>query len=73
MRTFDGTKLNIIGQTKFYLKFKTPKGYTSKKLMQDLVIDHAYDREMLISWVDCIAFGIISNVFPLPDDNDPEN
>ena len=73
MRAFNGSKLNIIGQTKFYLKFKKPGGFTAKKLMHALVIDEAYDREILISWIDCLAFGIISNIFPLPDDTDPEN
>ena len=38
-----------------------------KKLLHALVIDHSYDREILISWDNCPAFGIIPNTFPLPD------
>ena len=71
MRAFNGSKLKIKGQTKFYLKFKKPGGFTAKKMMQALVIDEAYDREILISWTDCLAFGIISKIFPMPDDTDP--
>ena len=73
MRTFDGSKLNIVGQTKLYLKLKLPSGFTSKKLLQALIIDHSYDRGMLISWVDGLAFGIISNIFPFREDTDSED
>ena len=35
-------------------------------------MDHSYDREILISWVDCQAYRIISNIFPLPaSETDP--
>ena len=44
MRTYNGLDLNIVGQTHLYLKIKTKKGFTMKKLLHALVIDHSYDR-----------------------------
>ena len=38
-----------------------------KKLLHALIIDQSYDREILISWDNCLAFGMIPNTFPLPD------
>ena len=67
MRTFDGSDLNIVGQTHLYLKIKTYKGFTTKKLLHALVIDYSHDREILISWDNCLAFGIIPKKFPILD------
>ena len=67
MRTYNGSDINIVGQTHLYLKIKTKKGFTTKNLLHALVIDHSYDREILISWDNCLAFGIIPKSFPLPD------
>ena len=41
MRTYNGLDLNIVGQTHLYLKIKTKKGFTTKKLLHALVIDHS--------------------------------
>ena len=38
-----------------------------KKLLHALVIDHSYNREILISLDNCLPFGIIPKTFPLPD------
>ena len=39
-------------------------------------MDHSYDREILISWDNCILFGIIPENFPycfLDEDSDSTN
>ena len=59
MKSYTGSGMKVVGQTKFYIKIKTRKGYTSKKLLHCLVVNHSYDREILISWDNCILFGII--------------
>ena len=44
--------------------------------MHCLVVNHSYDREILISWDNCIAYGIIPESFPycfLDDDSDSAN
>ena len=46
---------------------KTHNGFTTKKLLHALVIDHSYDWKVLLSWVNCISFGIITNIFPIPN------
>ena len=68
--------MKVVGQTKFFIKIKTRKGYTSKKLLHCLVVDHSYDLEILISWDKCILFGIIpENLLYcfLDDDSDSTN
>ena len=68
--------MKVVGQTKFYINIKTWKGYTSKKLLHCLVVDHSYDCEILISWDNCILLGIIPENFPycfLDDDSDSAN
>ena len=67
MKTYNGLGLKIVGQTQLYLKIKTRRGFTTKKLLHALVVDHSYDREILISWDNCLAFGIIPKSFPYPD------
>ena len=74
MKTYNGLGLKIVGQTQLYLKIKTRKGLTTKKLLHALVVDHSYDREILISWDNCLSFGIIPKSFPYPDmDSDSDN
>ena len=76
MRSYIGSGMKVVGQTKFYIKIKTRKGYTSKKLLHCLVVNHSYDHEILISWDNCILFGIIPENFPycfLDDDSDSAN
>ena len=74
MKTYNGLGLKIVGQTKLYLKIKTRRGFTSKKLLHALVVDHSYDREILISWDNCLAYGIIPESFPYLDmDEDSDN
>ena len=78
MKTYNGLGMKIVGQTKLYMKIKTRRGFTSKKLLHALVVDHSYNREVLISWDNCLAYGIIPESFPYPDfdkvsDNQEEN
>ena len=76
MKSYTGSGMKVVGQTKFYIKIKTRKGYTSKKLLHCLVVDHSYDCEILISWDNFILFVIIPENFPycfLDDDSDSAN
>ena len=76
MKTYNGLGMKIVGQTKLYMKIKTRRGFTSKKLLHALVVDHSYDREVLISWDNCLAYEIIPESFPYPDmdeDSDIQN
>ena len=76
MKSYTGSGMKVVGQTKLYIKIKTKKGYTSKKLLHSLVVNHSYDREILISWDNCIAYGIIPDTFPycfMDEDSDTEN
>ena len=49
MKSYTGSGMKVVGQTKLHIKIKTKKGYTSKKLLHSLVVDHSYDWEVLIS------------------------
>ena len=73
MKSYTGSGMKVVGQTKFFIKIKTRKGYTSKKMLHCLVVNHSYDCEILNSWDNCILFGIIPENFPycfLDDDSD---
>ena len=35
-------------------------------MIQALVLSESYDREILLSWVDCLSCNIITNQFPYP-------
>merc|ERR1711954_362978 len=52
------------GQTKCFIQIQHRKGFTTKKLLHALVIENAYDQEILISWDNCILIGIIPESFP---------
>merc|ERR1712081_73036 len=56
--------MKIKGQTKCFIQIQHGKWFTSKKLLHALVIEDAYDREILISWDNCILMGIIPESFP---------
>ena len=64
MKSYTGSGMKVVEHTKFFIKIKTRKGYTTKKMLHCLVVDHSYDREILISWDNCILFGIIPENFP---------
>ena len=76
MNSYTGSGMKVVGQTKFFIKIKTKKGYTSKKLLHCLVVDHSYDCKILISWDNCILMGIIPKSFQycfLEDDLDSDS
>merc|ERR1711954_435661 len=54
MKSYHGANMKIKGQTKCYIQIQHRKGFTSKKLLHALVIEDAYDQEILISWDNCI-------------------
>merc|ERR1711954_517868 len=56
--------MKIRGQTKCFIQIQHRKGFTTKKLLHALVIEDAYDQEILISWDNCILMGIIPESFP---------
>ena len=64
MKSYQGSGMEVVGQTKFFLQIQTRRGYTTKKMLHCLVIDKAYDNEILISWDNCILMGIIPESFP---------
>ena len=70
MTSFDGSELNIIGQTKMHLRVK---GSRSTKMIHTLIVEVAHDREILLSWVDCLAWGIITPQFPMPMNTPGDN
>ena len=45
MKSYQGSGMNVVGQTKFFLLIQTRRGYTTKKMLHCLVIDKAYDNE----------------------------
>ena len=66
MKSFDGSKLDVVGQTKLYRRIK---GSKSKKMFHALVVAESYDREILLSWVDCLSCGIVANQFSYPSED----
>ena len=64
MKSYQGSGMEVIGQTKFFLHIQTRKGFTTKKMLHCLVVDKTYDHEILISWDNCILMGIIPESFP---------
>merc|ERR1711954_554229 len=64
MKSYHGANMKIKGQTKCFIQIQHRKGFTSKKLLHALVIEDAYDQEILISWDNCILMGIIPESFP---------
>ena len=67
--------MKIVGQTRCFLQIQHKKGFTTKKLLHALVVEKAYDQEILISWDNCIIMGIVPENFPycnLEDDLEPE-
>ena len=41
MKSYTGSGMKIVGQTKLYIKIKTKRGYTSKKLLHSLVVHYS--------------------------------
>merc|ERR1711954_629983 len=75
MKSYHGSGMEVVGQTRFFLQIQTRRGYTTKKKLQCLVIDKAYDNEILISWDNCILMGIVPESFPychLEENLEPE-
>ena len=67
--------MKIVGQTRCFLQIQHKKDFTTKKLLHALVVEGAYDQEILISWDNCILMGIVPENFPywnLEDDLEPE-
>merc|ERR1711954_582970 len=76
MKSYQGENMKIVGQTRCFLQIQHNKGFTSKKLLHALVIEKAYDQEILISWDNCILMGIIPENFPycnMEHDVDPQS
>ena len=44
------------------------KGTRSIKMITALIVEKTHDREIILSWNDCKAWGIIPAQFPLPMD-----
>ena len=49
MKSYQGSGMEVVGQTKFFLQIQTRKGFTRKKMLHCLVVDKTYDHEILIS------------------------
>merc|ERR1711954_529444 len=64
MKSYHGGNMKIVGQTKCFIQIEHSKGFTTKKLLHALIIEDAYDQEILISWDNCILMGIIPENFP---------
>merc|ERR1711954_16097 len=64
MKSYHGANMKIRGQTKCFIQIQHRKGFTTKKLLHALVIEDAYDQEILISWDNCILMGIKPESFP---------
>ena len=64
MKSYQGSGMEVVGQTKFFLQIQTRKCFTMKKMLHCLVVDKTYDHEILISWDNCILMGIIPESFP---------
>ena len=76
MKSYSGSGMEVMGQTKFSIKIQTRKDFTTKKMLHCLVVDKTYDHEILISWDNCILMGIIPESFPycfLEEDLDTES
>ena len=41
MKTYNGLGMKIVRRTKLYMKIKTRRGFTSKKLLHALFVDHS--------------------------------
>merc|ERR1712239_1950 len=64
MRSYQGAGRQVVGQTRFFLQIQTRRGFTTKKMLHCLVVEKAYDNEILISWDNCVIMGIIPESFP---------
>merc|ERR1711954_148524 len=76
MRSYQGSGMQVVGQTKFFLQIQTRRGFTTKKMFHCLIVDNAYDNQILISWDNCVLMGIIPESFPychLEEDLEPES
>ena len=66
MPSFDGSEWNVVGQAWLFFKIKGPNGYTPKKMLHCLIVNHFYDREILLSCGECLSYGMITNNCPYP-------
>merc|ERR1711954_407281 len=64
MRSYQGSGMQVVGQTKFFLQIQTRRCFTTKKMFHCLIVDNAYDNKILISWDNCVIMGIIPESFP---------
>merc|ERR1712112_480767 len=48
MKSYHGGNMKIVGQTRCFIQIEHSKGFTTKKLLHALVIEDAYDHEILI-------------------------
>ena len=65
IQTYDGKSLKLVGQTKMFLRIK---GSHSIKLVHAIVVSGAAAQEILLSWQEMIAWGILGPNFPYPPD-----
>ena len=69
MEAFGGTKVNILGQVKFWYK---PRRFKRKKFVRGLVSDTP-GKEILFSWQVLFEWGVIGKNFPYPPDSDDDD
>ena len=66
MKAFGGSRVDIIGQVRFWYK---PRRFKRKKFVRGLV-SNTPGKEILFSWQVLFEWGVIGKNFPYPPDSD---